>query len=106
MLYQLSSTKSRTGLIYHNAKKHSAPKIVVTLKAPNNDHMYLFGYPAFQVERRQKLEVEISKKNFVLVKKNMDGITSNQFQGVAMNYIAISKDWLKLIFSIWFSSKD
>ena len=30
----------------------------------------------------------------------MDGLTSNQFQGVAMNYIAISKDWLKLIFFI------
>ena len=62
MLYQPSSTQARTGLIYLNAKKHSAAKIVVTLKAPNNDQMCLFGYPAFQLERKQKLEVEISKK--------------------------------------------
>ena len=64
-------------------------------RQPYNDNLSLFRAPALHLHGTQRLEEETSKIFNVFIKK-MDGLSSDQFQGVHMNDFPIVEDLITL----------
>ena len=64
-------------------------------RQPDNEHLCRFRAPALHLHGTQRLEEETSKLFNLFINK-MDGLCSDQFQGVHMNDIPFVEDLLTL----------